>query len=617
MFVYRHTVAGFREDVEKNQIGDIVQSYYENTTGRRVSPNEKRSWSNSLQFMERIVRRSNVAPSCGILIEYVIPSTSNRIDFFISGHDDAGNKNFVIIELKQWETAEATEKEDIVSTFLGGSVRETTHPSYQALSYKLFLEDYNENIDSKNLIPHSCAYLHNFAERSPEPLTLGIYADTVKESPIYFRDDYEKLEQFLKKYVGQGNGEEILYEVEYGRIRPSKKLIDYVSSMLEGNQEFILLDEQKIAYETAMFVARQEEKSVVIISGGPGTGKSVVSVNLLGGLLRDEMNAVFVAPNASFRDAMVHKLARKMKKTRLKSLFKGSSVFVDAEPNTFGAIIIDEAHRLKNEKAYMYQGENQVEDIVRAAKTSIFFVDDNQVIRPDDIGCEDEIRRVAKAEGARVYEVELKAQFRCAGAEGYLNWLDNTLHIQETANFDGWEQQGFEFKVFDDPNALANAIKAKQVEGKSARLVAGYAWEWTSGKEGNMDAQHNDVTIPEYDFSMPWNSRKIGTTWAIDPGGVHQIGCVHTSQGLEFDYIGVIVGKDLQFDPATGEFYTDWSEYKDHNGKKGLKKDPEKLNRLVRNIYKILMTRGQKGCYVYFVDKNVEDYFKKRLGPQK
>ncbi len=426
-------------------------------------------------------------------------------------------------------------------------------------------------------------------------------------------EDQVLLQEFLQKYVGKGRGEEILYEVEQGRIRPSKKLIDHVAGMFEGNREFILLDEQKVAYETARSIAEKRgSKSVVLIKGGPGTGKSVISVNLLGGLLNGALTTIFVAPNASFREVIVQKLAGKHSKTRLKHLFKGSAGFVNTKPNTFDAIIVDEAHRLKDRRAYQYMGENQVDDIIKSGRTTIFFVDDDQSIRPEDIGTVKEIKRVAEARGAEIHEVDLVAQFRCAGAEGFVNWLNDVLHIKQTGNYNGWDGDSFEFKIFDDPNSLRQAIKKKHDKGSSARILAGYAWKWTSQTEGNADAETNDVEIAEYDFQMPWNSRKIGTTWAIDARGIDQVGCVHTAQGLEFDYVGVIVGADLRFDPVTLEYFTNWTEYKDMAGKKGLKGDLEKMNQYVRNIYKVLMTRGMKGCYVYFVDPECRKYFEER-----
>jgi uncharacterized protein len=614
MVVYKNTVLGFCSDVETNQIADCIELAYRNSFGRKVNPSEKSSWINSMSFMERIVRRSGVANDCGVLIEYNIPTTSKRIDFIIAGYDNEKNKKFVIVELKQWQFADKTLKDGVVTSVLNGGERETAHPSYQAYSYKFFLKDYNENIYNGKINPYSCAYLHNYKENHPEPLMDDLYKEYVNDSPIYFQDDFEKLEKFLKQHVGNGSGEEILYEIESGKIRPSKKLVDCVNTMFKGNQEFILLDEQKVAYETAFNIAiKNKEKSVVIVRGGPGTGKSVISMNLFGGLLAKQLNTVFVAPNAAFRNVMKHKLARDEKKVRLNHLFKGSSGFYELENNVYDAVVVDEAHRLKNYSAYQYFGQNQIEDIVKASKTSIFFVDENQIIRPEDIGSVEEIKRIANQQGATIDELELQAQFRCSGSDGYINWLDHTLGLKETANFNGWEDKKFEFIIFDDPNDLKHAIKNRQNQGFDAQLLAGYAWKWTSAREGNSDSQIEDVQIPEYNFSMPWNSRKVGSNWAINEKSNEQIGCVHTSQGLEFDYVGVIVGNDLRFDEEKLEYYAPWAFYKDIAGKKGLKNDPEKLCLLVKNIYKVLMTRGIYGCYVFFQDKRLREYFKSRL----
>lgn len=616
MVVYKNTAQGFMTDVDTNKITEVIECAYRSKYGRTVGASEKRSWANSMEFMNKAVRRSEVASDCGVLIEYNIPATSKRIDFTITGKDEDNKENFIIVELKQWEYALATDKDGIVKTLMNRHEIDTTHPSYQASTYKQFLQDYNQGIYDGNINAYSCAYLHNYHEQNPEPLKADSYATLVLDSPIFFRADYDQLEDFLRKHVGKGAGMEILYKIENGKIKPSKKLINHVNGMFKGNKEFILLDEQKIAYENALDIARKvkvKEKSVVIIKGGPGTGKSVISINLLGGLLKLEKNVVFVAPNAAFRHVMVQKLAKDNSRARLNHLFKGSSAFVGLKNNYYDVIVVDEAHRLKNKDAYMYRGKNQVEDIVKAGKTVIFFVDENQMVRPDDIGSLMEIRRVAEAEKAIVTELDLVAQFRCAGAEGYLNWLDNILHIKETANFDGWDKKDFEFKIFKDPNELRKAIKEKNDQGHQARILAGYAWNWTPERQGNRDGEVADVCIPELDFKMPWNSRRVGTTWAVDPSGVDQVGCIHTSQGLEFDYVGVIVGNDLRFNPEKLKYYVDWDSYKDVNGKRGLRNEPVILSRLVRNIYRTLMSRGMKGCYVYFMDKEMEKFFERML----
>lgn len=613
MILYEATAKKFIADVDSNHIITEIEKAFREKLGRGIPPSEMSAYANSLPHMERVVRRSKVADDCGILIEYKIPLTNFRIDFVIAGVDESGNKNFVIVELKQWQKATTAEGDGLVESYTGNATRTVTHPSYQALRYKDFIGDFNETFFSGSVKAYSCAYLHNYECKEPEPLLDERYAKIVQESPIYFRDDQSKLESFLSKYVKYGKGMEILYEINNGTIRPSKKLIDHVASMFEGNQNYILIDEQKVAFETARSVAGKKEKSVVIIKGGPGTGKSVISVNLVSALLKDNLNAIFVAPNSSFRDTLVKRLAQKHPLQRIRNIFKGSSVFYDASANEFDVLVVDEAHRLKRNGAFMYKGMNQVDDVVKAATTSIFFIDDEQTVRPDDIGTVAELKRVAETYGATIYEMELESQFRCAGAEGYINWLNDVLDIKRTANYDCWDTKSFEFKIFDNPNDLREAINKKAKKGQSARILAGYAWEWTSATEGNADAEVDDVSIPEFEFTMPWNSRRVGTTWAIDDQAINQVGCIHTSQGLEFDYVGVIVGEELHYDDEKSQFTTDHKKYKDKIGKRGMQDKPEELNKLVRNIYKVLMTRGMKGCYVYFCDKETEKLFKGRL----
>ncbi len=613
MIIYEATAAKFIDDVDSNKIIAEIEKAFQEKLGRSIPPSELPAYQNSLPAMERVVRRSGVAGDCGILIEYKIPLTNFRIDFVIAGTDDEGNKNFVIVELKQWQRAITSDGDGLVESFTGNANRVVTHPSYQASRYKDFVSDFNEVVYSGSVKAYSCAYLHNYEEKKPEPLLDARYEKILQTSPIYFRDDQARLEDFLKKYVKHGKGTDILYEINNGNIRPSKKLIDHVASMFDGNQNYILLDQQKVAFETARTIANKKEKSVVIIKGGPGTGKSVISVNLISTLLKDELNAIFVAPNASFRESIVKMLTQNHPAQRIRNIFKGSAGFYDSQENEFDVLVVDEAHRLKKRGAFMYKGHNQVDDVIKSAKTTIFFIDDNQIVRPDDIGSVSELKIIAEEHNAKVYELELEAQFRCSGAEGYINWLDDVLQIKETANYDGWDKKSFDFRIFDNLNDLRSLIKEKNKKGEPSRILAGYAWEWTSVAEGNPDANIEDVTLPEFNFRMPWNTRNTGKIFAIDERCVDQVGCIHTTQGLEFDYVGVIVGADLSINLQDDSFYTDIEKYKDKTGKKGMKDKPEELNKLVRNIYKVLMTRGMKGCYVYFVDEDVEAYFKSRL----
>mgnify|MGYP006915348622 FL=1 len=234
MIIYQNDVIGFRTAVDTNRIVNDIDAQFSEKFGMRVQDSERRSWNNSLRFMETALRLAKIPDDGGVLIEYNIPSTSKRIDFIVSGHDEQDNPNFVIIELKQWDKAEATDKEDLVIAYTGRALREVAHPSYQAYSYKKYLMDMNEAVYSNSVNPFSCAYLHNFPRRNPEPILSPQYMEIVKDTPVFFTDDIEKLEDFLRRYVGKGQGKEILYQIENGKIRPSRKFVEYVSSMFDG-----------------------------------------------------------------------------------------------------------------------------------------------------------------------------------------------------------------------------------------------------------------------------------------------------------------------------------------------------------------------------------------------
>lgn len=615
MILYESTAAAFCSEADDNRIADTIERAFIERLGHTVSPSEKDSWGNSLLRMSAAVRRAELPGDCGVLIEYSLPATSRRIDFLIAGRDDFARKSVVIVELKQWKSAEATDLENIVKTVLGGGIRSVTHPAYQAQSYRRFLCDMNGAVAKYGLQPFSCAYLHNFRRRSPEPLLDERYRAVTEDTPVFFSGDARAFQSYLRERVGRGRGMDILEELESGEIRPTRRLIDEVTALWRGNPVFTLLDEQQLAFAAIMKAAVAKRRTVVIVKGGPGTGKSVVAVNAFVRLLQCGRNARFVAPNASFKESLIEALARGNAESRssLKALFVGSGGFVEKPEKLYDVLIADEAHRLKRKGTYQYRGDGQVEDIVKSARVSIFFIDDEQRIRPDDEGSVRLIRSMAEKYRCELREVELSAQFRCAGAAGFVNWLDTVLQIRDTGNAEGWDRDAFEFFVADSPQQIEDWLGEKRAAGRTARLMAGYAWPWTSEKDGNADAQACDVAVPECGWSRPWNSRRNTYRWAFDETMRGQVGCVHTSQGLEFDYAGVIIGLDLRFDPERHALFADKSHYFDRAGKKGIANDPETLASLIKNIYRVLLSRGMKGCAVYCCDRALQAHFRERL----
>ncbi len=620
MIVYQSTKLGFLNDAS-NGIEDIVRDRVREKLNIdiKVGSSEYNSWKNSLgDAMYKVMQTDKIPDDSGVAIEYSIPRTKNRIDFVITGEDGEGKEKVVIIELKQWTDIEKTDKDAIVTTRFKNGLSEELHPSYQAWSYATLLYGFNATVYEEGVGLEPCAYLHNHVDQ--DVILSPFYADYLQKAPAFCKGDKEKLQDFIAKFVKHGEKRNTLYRIDHGEIRPSKNLADSLASMLKGNEEFVMIDEQKVVYEMALSLTKKSSKAnknVLIVEGGPGTGKSVVAINLLVAITKLGLNTQYVTKNAAPRGVFEAKLAGTFKKSQVSNFFTGSGSFVGEEESVFDALIVDEAHRL-NKKSGMFKnlGENQVKEIINAAKCSIFFIDEDQKVTWHDIGKKEEIEWWASKIGARVQNLKLESQFRCNGSDGYLSWLDNILCIEDTANTT-LEGIDYDFKVVDSPNELRDIIFEKNKATNKARLVAGYCWDWVSKKDKSL----NDIVIPEYDFGMKWNLASDGNVWIISPKSVNEVGCIHTCQGLEVDYIGVIVGDD--FVVRDGEVITNPRKRAKTDAslkgyKKELREDPdfatEKADAIIKNTYRTLMTRGMRGCYVYFTDKETADYFKDRIG---
>ena len=614
MIVYNATKSEFLNDVLTNEIENIVLKNVKLKLNRGVGIAEIRSWASSLSYMDRIMQDAMIPNDCGIAIEYQIPQTGKRIDFIISGQNEDSKDSVILIELKQWSEARLTSKDSIVETFVGGRIGEHTHPSYQAWSYATLLQGFNEVVYKENIQLHPCAYLHNYAEDGV--IRNEFYAEYINKAPVFLKSDAVKLRDFIKKHVRYGDRSNILYRIENGKIKPSKMLADSITKMIKGNQEFVMIDDQKVVYENAIALAKnasEKNKQVLIVKGGPGTGKSVVAINLLVELTKLQKLTQYVSKNAAPRAVYEARLTGSVRGTEIRNMFRGSGAFIDSPANEYDALIVDEAHRLnKFSGLFGNLGENQIKEIINASKFSIFFLDEDQRVTLKDIGQKEEIIKWAHLSKASITELELNSQFRCNGSDGYLAWLDNTLQIRETVNQD-LSGVDYDFRVLDNPAELRELIVEKNNINNRARLVAGYCWKWPSKKDFNA----YDIEFPEYDFKMKWNLTEDGSTWIISPKSVNEVGCIHTCQGLEVDYIGVIIGDDLFV--RNGVVITDASKRaSSDNSVKGYKKLMKEnleeakvqLDLIIKNTYRTLMTRGMKGCYIYCTDEETREWFK-------
>lgn len=620
MIVYHGNKAQFLIDHDDHSIEDVIGTKYLHRTGRYAPEPEIRAWKASLGEMAKILRDKDIAEDVGIGIEFGIPQTSKRIDFILSGKSEDGMPRLVIVELKQWSESEMTDKDGIVIARRGGkgAAKEGTHPCYQAWSYAALLEGFNEVVYEGSVALNPCAYLHNYV--SDNKIDNSFYQPYIDKAPLFLKGSEEitRLRSFIKLHVRRGDNADLIFKIERGRIRPSKMLADSLSGMLKGNREFVLVDDQKVVFEAAVAMATKasaRKKQVLIARGGPGTGKSVIAINLLAHLTRLGLLTKYVSKNAAPRAVYTAKLTGSMRPTHISNLLSGSGAFTDTEPNTFDALVVDEAHRL-NEKSGLYGnlGDNQIKEIVSSAKCVIFFTDDNQVVTFNDIGRASELERWAKHFCAEVTKLELASQFRCSGSDGYLAWLDHTLGISETANTK-LDLDDFDFRIIDSPSELHTLIKERNTNNK-ARVVAGYCWDWVSKK----NKSNFDIVIPEFNYERQWNLDKDGSLWIMAENSVEEVGCIHTCQGLEVDYIGVIIGPDLIV--KDGQISTNPTARSKHDRsirgwKTQLKTDPEttiaRVDQIILNTYRTLMTRGMKGCYVYCSDPGLARHLRERI----
>ena len=620
MIIYRNTKGGFTQDVRNNLIAEKIENAFFEHCIAHNNDAEYRSWANSMQYMCNVLDDAEIDDDCNVAIEYQIPLTAKRIDFLIAGQDEQKQQNVVIVELKQWETSEPTSRPSIVRTFTGGANREVAHPSYQAYSYAKTIEGFNEAVSTEQIHLVPCVYLHNYKEESRKNINETYYASEVQAAPIFLSRDALKLRAFIKRFVHQRAGKDLLMTIENGKLRPSKSLQDTLASMLKGNAEFCLIDEQKVAYETIKKVVYnvlngKMGKTTIIIKGGPGTGKSVVAIQLLCDIIKEGHNALYVTKNAAPRNVYFAKLQQNNFRTGyIRSLFCGSGSFVNAPADKIDCILADEAHRLQMKSGmFQNQGEAQVKEIINASKVSVFFIDEEQKVTTSDVCTVEMIRMYARQLGSKIIEGEnydLQSQFRCNGSDAYLALINSILGMHSSPN--ALLDLDYDIQVFDSPTKMREALRTKNLINNKSRMLAGYCYEWKSKN----DPHAMDIRL-EDGFEAQWNYNNT-TTWAIDERSFDQVGCIHTSQGLEFDYVGVIIGKDLIY--KDGQVQTDFAKRahsdKSLSGIRGAQ-NFSLADTIIRNTYKTLLTRGQKGCYIYCEDKPLADYIRQQIEAMK
>ena len=483
MIIYKDTVSNFHRDVFAGIIANKLEELFLLYNISKESRGEYRSWNNSLEVVSSTLKNSEVNNDLWVAIEYQIPLTSKRVDFLISGLDDKEQETVVAIELKQWDKVEKTNLENCVKTYVDGRNDVRPHPSQQILSYCQLISNFNVSVqeDGINMVP--CAFLHNYPSEKKGVLEDADYSYVVSKAPLFYKTDRELLGNFIKKHVKKPAKRDLFEVIDNGKLKPSKALQDSILELLDGKDEFVMVDEQQVAYATITKLVkdniRRGGKYTIIVRGGPGTGKSVIAIQTMAKLISEGYAASYMTKNAAPREVFKIKLVEGHKSQGYVAGILKSPISLErsTRENVYPCLLVDEAHRLCK-----HYGHNQIEDIIRSSQINVFFIDEDQRVTVKDLGTAEMIKHFANQYNSKVIDdpsLTLKSQFRCNGSDGYMQFLDNMLGIRETPNtsLDGLD---YDIRVFDSPRVMKEELEKINRINNKARIVAGYCYEWVS-----------------------------------------------------------------------------------------------------------------------------------------
>jgi hypothetical protein len=583
--------------------------------GPRPSPGEARSWDRSIPVLAADLVQAGLG-NVEVLLEHRLPLSSRRVDAILAGrHPVSGAASYVVVELKQWSGAELYEDDPAMVTIDGYGNHPRLHPLEQVSGYCQYLVDFMPALQDDDETVSGVAYLHNATEH-------GIAALRQRAESGYARlftgERRSEFIDFLRSRLASDTaGAPYADAFLSSRIAPSRQLLSVAAAEIRDREQFILLDQQQLAFRLVLHATEAaragNSKTVVIVAGGPGSGKSVIALSLLGELARRGRTVVHATGSRSFTQTL-RKAAGKGS-SRTQSLFKYFNQFIAAEPNDLEVLILDEAHRIRETSVDRYtparfrSGRAQIDELMSAARVPVFLLDEHQVVRPGELGTVDEIEAHAKKLGLAVQKISLNDQFRCGGSEAYVEWVRRLLGLAPGGPLPWAGDPAFSVQVVETPQEMEHLLQGRLEAGYGARMAAGFCWPWSDPRpDGSLVP---DVVIG--DWSRPWNlrgDRAVGgappsALWATDPAGFGQVGCVYTAQGFEYDWNGVIVGPDLVWRDGR------WAAVRDAN------KDPDlrsrtrvtdhEFERLVRNVYKVLLTRGMIGTIIYSADPETRE----------
>ncbi len=533
MPLYRASVARLRSQIESGSLVPVLGEQYKHRLGRAAPASEVRSWERSLDVLSADLMEAGLG-DVEALVEYQLPLTSKRADVVLAGvHPTQRVASYVVVELKQWTRASVMDGTDDVCQLDGYGER--LHPVEQVRRYCTHITDFVSSVADHPDRVAGVAYLHNATDLDVDSLW---HLPATGHGRLFTGQRRGEFLSYLRSRLAAAPGATAADELLSSTIRPSKQLLTLAADEVQRREQFVLLDEQQTAYSLVLRALEQSwranAKEVIIVSGGPGSGKSVIALSLLGELSRQGRTVLHATGSSAFTQTL--RRVAGAKAPRVKSMFKYFNQFVDAERNGLDVLLCDEAHRIRETSANRYTraalrtGQPQVEELINAARVPVFLLDQHQVVRPGEIGTVADIETAAARLGLATRKIDLDAQFRCGGSRVYEVWVQRLLGLAPGGPVPWEGDEHFSLATATQPSLMEDRLRALLEEGYGARISAGYCWRWSDPiKGGGLVA---DVNINGW--HKPWNNKKDsshagapGTPfWASDPAGFEQVGCV-------------------------------------------------------------------------------------------
>lgn len=600
-----------------NTLVDQLATQFAVKYGFRPSASEQRSWRMSLPALAQELT------GCGLgdvemLIEYQLPLSSLRADVVLAGvHPETGRSSYVVVELKQWSSATADQEEPRLCS-VPGAKHALLHPVSQVERYCEYLTDFTRALHDHPDDIAGIAYLHNADDAGVASL---LELPPRPYGQLFTASSRTALRTFLTTRLASKAGVAAAEDLVNSRIAPSRQLMAVAADEVKHQRNFVLLDEQQVAYLMVLRAVRRahqaDNKEVIVVTGGPGSGKSVIALAVLGELFRNGHSAIHATGSKSFTTTLRKTAGKGV--TRVQKLFQYFNSFSHADRNGLEVLICDEAHRIRETSNNRYtpaakrSAKPQVEELLDAARVPVFLLDEHQVVRPGELGSYDEIAAKAAEKGLEVRQIDLNGQFRCGGSRAYEQWVLNLLGLTDDAPAPWQGDDRFDVTVAGSPADLESRLATKLSEGFGARMTAGFCWPWSDADPH--DDLVDDVVIG--DWQRPWNVKgdrgvagaPPSQLWATDPAGFGQVGCIYTAQGFEYDWNGVIFGPDLVW--RTDRWVANPSASRDTVVARA---KPYEFERLIKHTYKVLLTRGMMGTVLYSTDPETQGMLREMTG---